>query len=57
MSPQAVRANPRGTRSDTKTWTHTTRHTMAVHLRAFASGESPTVKIVWFRELVSELQR
>jgi|HubBroStandDraft_4_1064222.scaffolds.fasta_scaffold00192_15 hypothetical protein len=30
---------------------------MAVHLRAFASGESPTLKIVWFLELVSELQR
>src|ERR1700732_1910314 len=45
MSPQAVRANPRGTRSDTKTWTQTTRHTMAVHLRAFRSGESPTFKI------------
>jgi hypothetical protein len=30
---------------------------MAVHLRAFGSGESPTFKIVWFPELVPELQR
>jgi hypothetical protein len=30
---------------------------MAVHLRAFGSGESLTFKIVWFPEFVPELQK
>jgi len=55
MSPKAVSANPRGARTDNKTCEHTTAHTIAVHFRAFWSGEFPTLEIVCLRELAYAL--
>src|SRR5258708_38258973 len=56
-SPKAVRPKLRGASRDTRTCTHTTAHTIPVHLPGCRTGNKPTLRVNVRARPVSPLRK